>query len=184
MKTRLAFLLAVFAALAAMTGCAARSPGFLQAAPSGGCLLPHVLDTAVFEPVVDSALVARAARVRDSGGVRCASVFRLKPGKQTTVYRVYGGAGWRFGRWWTFSRPGSDSTAYREAFEICRGWNNLDSLAACEVRPSARFAIGPGQSAWCGSDPSYGVSDSLQVFFANPQQDLDTSRCTHRRMAW
>jgi hypothetical protein len=174
----------VFVALAMLSGCAARLPLDARAESAGGCLQPGAIDTSLFEGVADTALQRQAVRSPDSGGVRCASTYRLKPGKNVAAYRVYGGNGWRLGRWWAFSRPGADSTAYRSAYEICRRWNSLDSLAVCELKAGTRFAIGPGQSADCGADPRYGTSDSLQVFFANPPQDLDTSRCTFQRKDW
>jgi len=171
-------------ALASLYGCA---PGLSTAekAPAlRGCLEPRAVDTALFELVEDSTLVRAAVRLPDSGGVRCAVVYQLKSGKSASAYRVYGGKGWRFGRWWTMNRPGPDSTTYRNSYEICRAWNALDSLAICTLKPGTRFAIGPGQSAVCGTDPGYGVSDFLQAFFANPQSDLDIGNCRFGAMRW
>jgi len=142
------------------------------------------MNHAAFERVRDSALERSAVRVPDSGGVRCAEVFQVKPGAEVRLHRAFGGKGWRFGRWWTLHRPGSDSTSYREGYEICRAWNSLDSLASCPVKPGTRLAIGPGQSAVCGSEPGYGASDSLQIFLADPRRDLDTANCRFEPLVW
>lgn len=172
-------------AFAVLSGCASTiSPSSSSMAATGRCFASSRIDTSVFEPVDDSALLRSAVRLPDSGGVRCAEVYRLKVGKSASATRVYGGKGWRFGRWWTFGRPGTDSTVYRQSYEICRAWNALDSIATCALKAGTRFAIGPGQSAVCGNDPGYDASDSLQVFFANPQVDLDVTNCRFETMTW
>lgn len=171
-------------AMVVLAGCSSHPTSSAIPDPSGTCFDAHRVDTSIFEPVDDSGLRARAVRLPDSGGVRCATVYRLKDGRGASLHRVFGGGAWRYGRWWTFPRPGSDSTAYRSAYEICRGWNRLDSLLTCDLKPGTHLAIGPGQSAWCASGPCYGTSDSLQVFLANPTIDLDTSRCTVAPMIW
>lgn len=171
-------------ALAVLSGCASLFSSTAGPDGSGQCFAPSRINTSTFARVGDSALERSAIRLPDSGGVRCAQAYRLKEGKTASVYRVYGGKGWRLGRWWTFSRPGSDSISYRRDYEICRAWNALDSIAVCALKEGTRFAIGPGQSAVCGNDPGYGVSDSLQVFFANPQADLDVTNCRFEPMGW
>lgn len=175
---------ALLATAALLSGCASLFSSTTGEDASGQCFAPSRIDASTFDRVADSALERSAIRQPDSGGVRCALAYQLKTGKTATVYRVYGGKGWRFGRWWTFSRPSGDSTMYRKDYEICRAWNSLDSLAVCALKVGSRFAIGPGQSAVCGNDPGYGTSDSLQVFFANPRDDLDTANCRFEPMSW
>ncbi|HQF54193.1 MAG TPA: hypothetical protein PK208_03655 [Fibrobacteria bacterium] len=178
-------VLALFLVPAALiSGCASLFSSTTGADASGQCFAPSRIEASTFERVADSALEQFATRLPDSGGVRCALAYQLKAGKTATVYRVYGGKGWRFGRWWSFAPPSSDSLSYRKDYEICRAWNSLDSLAICALKVGSRFAIGPGQSAVCGNDPGYGTSDSLQVFFANPRDDLDTANCRFAPLTW
>ena len=174
----------LLATVVLLSGCASLFSSTTSPDGSGLCFVPSRIDTSTFERVGDSALERSATRLPDSGGVRCAQAYRLKAGKTASVYRVYGGKGWRFGRWWTFTRPSGDSTMYRKDYEICRAWNSLDSIAVCALKAGTRFAIGPGQSAVCGNDPGYGTSDSLQTFFANPQTDLDIASCRFEPLVW
>lgn len=174
----------LLATLALLSGCASLFSSTTSPDSSGQCFAPSRIDTSTFERVGDSALERSATRLPDSGGVRCAQAYQLKAGKTASVYRVYGGKGWRLGRWWTFTRPSGDSTMYRKDYEICRAWNSLDSIAVCALKAGTRFAIGPGQSAVCGNDPGYGTSDSLQTFLANPQTDLDIASCRFEPMVW
>lgn len=145
---------------------------------------PASFDGSRFEIVTDSSLTKGSVGLPEAGGVRCATVLALKAGQTATVHRVYGSGARPYRRWWTFSLPGTDSSAYRKQYGICPAWNSLDSLVTCELAPGTRIALGPGQSVRCGTDPTYPASDSLQVFLANPSRDLDSTRCTFRRMEW
>ncbi|HNY29884.1 MAG TPA: hypothetical protein PKO15_03265 [Fibrobacteria bacterium] len=169
-------------ALAFLAGCAPTSRMASFGFPDNSC--PIAFDSSLFQKVSDTSLVRAAVHDPDSGGMRCAIALALRPGRHVTVHRVYGSPARPIRRWWALSLPGSDSSAYRAMYEICPAWNSLDSLVSCELAPGARLAMGPGQSASCTGQTGYPVSDSLQVFLANPSRDLDTARCRYGRMEW
>lgn len=174
----------VLLATALLAGCSSTLTASAPTDISTPCFDPSRVDTSLFEGVDDPPLQAQAIRAPDRGGARCASTFRLKPGRRAASSRVFGGSAWRYGPWWAIGPTGADSSAYRAAYGICPAWNGLDSLLSCPLAEGARFAIGPGQRARCNDSISYGTSDSLQVFFAHPQTDLDTSRCVASRAPW
>lgn len=169
-------------AVAFLAGCAPTSLLTKPAPADNHC--PIIYDTSLFQRISDSSPARAAIHVPDSGGLRCAVTLALRPGRQATVHRVFGGGARPIRRWWSLTLPGSDSSAYRRMYEICPAWNSLDSLVSCALAPGAHLALGPGQSASCGNLSGYPLSDSLQVFLADPARDLDTARCRFGRMEW
>jgi hypothetical protein len=68
------------------------------------------------------------------------------------------------GAFWTLDRPSGTAARYRNVYEICKEWNDLDMLNECTIEVGARVVLGPGQSATCDkSDTSYPRSAANQV---------------------
>jgi hypothetical protein len=68
------------------------------------------------------------------------------------------------GAFWTLDRPSGSSANYRNVYEICKEWNDLDMINECKIEVGARVVLGPGQSATCDkSDTSYPRSAANQV---------------------
>jgi hypothetical protein len=68
------------------------------------------------------------------------------------------------GAFWTLDKPSGSSANYRNVYEICKEWNDLDMVNECKIEVGARVVLGPGQSATCDkSDTSYPRSAANQV---------------------
>jgi hypothetical protein len=87
-----------------------------------------------------------------------------------TVYRIFS-ASWKDsklagpkGAFWTLDRPTGTAASYRNVYEICKEWNDLDMINECKIEVGAKVVLGPGQSATCDkSDTSYPRSAANQV---------------------
>lgn len=87
-----------------------------------------------------------------------------------TVYRIFS-ASWKDsklagprGAFWTLDRPTGAAGSYRNVYQICKEWNDLDMLNECTIEVGARVVLGPGQSATCDkSDTSYPRSAANQI---------------------
>jgi hypothetical protein len=102
-------------------------------------------------------------------GSLCAGEVFIAKGP-VTVYRLFS-ASWKDsklagpkGAFWTLDRPGGTAATYRNVYEICKEWNDLDMINECTIEAGARVVLGPGQSATCDkSDTSYPRSAANQV---------------------
>jgi hypothetical protein len=87
-----------------------------------------------------------------------------------TVYRIFS-ASWKDskragpkGAFWTLDKPSGTAANYRNVYEICKEWNDLDMLNECTIEAGAKVVLGPGQSTTCDkSDTSYPRSAANQI---------------------
>jgi hypothetical protein len=87
-----------------------------------------------------------------------------------TVYRIFSASyktsklAGPTGAFWTLDKPSGTAASYRNVYEICKEWNDLDMLNECKIEVGAKVILGPGQSATCDkSDTSYPRSAANQV---------------------
>lgn len=120
--------------------------------------------------VTDEALATSAIDATGKGKMCMARVFEATT--PIKVYRVWNSSKTytEFGKWWSFDKPVGPIDAYRQQNAICPEWSNLDRLTVCEIKPGARFAVGPGQSATC-AEQSYEKSPANQVFIPNDTRE-------------
>lgn len=98
------------------------------------------------------AVIASAVKTTGQGGVYEGIVIRLT--QDIPVYRLWNGPAKldsrgntnRLGGWWSYDAPKGTVQAYRTAYEICNGWNDLTWVAKCTLKAGAVVVIGPGQS--------------------------------------
>jgi hypothetical protein len=102
-------------------------------------------------------------------GSLCAGQVFVAQGP-VTVYRLFS-ASWKDsklagpkGAFWTLDKPSGTAASYRNVYEICKEWNDLDMINECTIEVGARVVLGPGQSATCDkSDTSSPRSAANQL---------------------
>ncbi|ANE54829.1 hypothetical protein [Methylomonas sp. DH-1] len=119
------------------------------------------------EPIDDVKLVEIARGAPGEGKLCTGKAYLVQ--QALTVYRVWDSSrrGSEFGSWWSFSPPAAGLDAYREAEAICPEWSAPDRLSVCKIKPGARIAVGPGQSAQCADGSSYPPAAANQVYIPN-----------------
>ncbi|MEP7122475.1 MAG: hypothetical protein ABJE95_16255 [Byssovorax sp.] len=102
-------------------------------------------------------------------GSLCAGQVFVAQGP-VTVYRVFSASyqtsklAGPAGAFWTLDKPSGTAANYRNVYEICKEWNDLDMLNECTIEVGAKVVLGPGQSATCDkSATSYPRSAANQI---------------------
>ena len=139
---------ALLAASALLAGCSTfRAGDGLPPPVTGKAVVLQPTDAAYSRAVIGSAV-----KPAGQGGVVTGTVIQLT--QDVPVYRMWSGptkvsaAGLtnRIGGWWSYDAPKGTQAQYREAYEICLGWNDLTWVAQCTLKAGAVVVIGPGQS--------------------------------------
>lgn len=100
---------------------------------------------------------AKAVPGPGKGGVYAVQYFRVKPGRELPVFRVYSSsraARARLGQWWTHNKPSTAQSRkdYQRHYAVCTDWNpEMDTLVSCRLKAGAIFALGPGESVSAGA---------------------------------
>ncbi|MDQ5896161.1 MAG: hypothetical protein RLZZ592_2247 [Pseudomonadota bacterium] len=145
------------------------------AGPRGGMTLPPPLAARAVvlqpgEPGYDRARIDAAVKAPGQGGVSEGVVIRLA--EDLPVWRLWNGPGRvdarghtnRLGGWWSHDAPRGTVQAYRAAYEICLGWNELRWVARCTLKAGTVVVVGPGQSV---SPQTCGDGSGLERYEAN-----------------
>jgi hypothetical protein len=99
--------------------------------------------------------------VRGKGGLSTFAVWRVKI--PVRVYRLFGGNAPAHGRHWTFAAPEGTAEQVRATYGVCKEFNDLTAIVACELPKGALVAVGPGQSVVCKDGLIFAASPANQV---------------------
>jgi len=116
-------------------------------------------------------------------------VFTAK--EPVTVYRVFSASyatsklAGPAGAYWTLQKPSGKLADYRNNYEICAEWNDLDMLNECHIEVGAQVILGPGQSAACKDGKEFPKSASNQVLIVKKADGtVPVKDCKQSKMTW
>ena len=139
-----------------------------------------------FEAVEDPDLLNQALGSPNQGKLCHGQVYQSKENARITLFRAWNSTNpnSKFGKWWAFQEPAGKVSTYRSEYEICYQWSPLDMLVTCTLKPQTKVVVGTGQSAVCSEYLTYPVSETKQIYIADPTQSVSDCKVSSGEFNW